>query len=133
MFIWGKPEVSLQCSIQNHPCVLERLIINKPVRLCAHGQRGIKAVLNAGAVDVYAATTGIAQLDACGVNVKFTGHKFVHGIYSLAVISAGFDVNSSGYTLATKIPWTPCIRQMRWIKCAKSELRVRIFAMNTAP
>ena len=49
----------------------------------------------------------------------------------MAVISAGFDVNSSGYTLATKIPWTPCIRWMRWIKRVKSELKVRIFKTNT--
>ena len=40
-------------------------------------------------------------------------------------------MNSSGYTLATKIPWTPCIRRTEWIKYIKSELKVRIFEANT--
>lgn len=126
-------EVSLQRSIQHHPCVLERRVVNKPVHLSAHGRRGVEAVFNAGAVDVYADAIDIAQLNAGGVNVKLAGYEFANGTYSFAVVSYGFEVNSSGYTLATKIPRTPCIRQIRWIKCAKSELKVRIFTMNTAP
>ena len=74
----GALQITLQRSVQRHPCVLERRVVNKPVHLSAHGQRGVKAVLNAWAVDVYAAAIGIAQLDTGGVNVKFAGCEFVH-------------------------------------------------------
>lgn len=58
--------------------VLKRRVIDEPVHLGAHWQRGIETVLDAGGVDTDRLAVGISQLDAGCVDVELAGYQLSH-------------------------------------------------------
>ena len=71
-------QVLLQSSVEHHLRILKRRVIDEPVHLGAHWQRGVEAVLYAWCVDAENLAVGIAQLDAGGVDVESARYQFFH-------------------------------------------------------
>ena len=71
-------QVLLQSSVEHHLRILKRRVIDEPVHLGAHWQRGIETVLYAWCVDAENLAVGIAQLDAGCVDVESARYQFFH-------------------------------------------------------